>query len=285
MAGEPLKLGSAAGSRLVFERGSRITTTDSGIQSCAVSALCPDGANVFNFIPLAGANCNNVFGNSYLPATFKVDYAGGGADIEYLEGKAARVTINFKRPDPNRVTGRAGAKISVDSVINYQSPLNQNSLTFIAYAGGGSATSGLSSFGPLGFPEPVVLVKYNNNTRPNIGVGGLSQLYALPGSTNASGFPDTPSMFYNLSVPVQIGGSVTYYKASTGQFVTVGPLIILTTFNFQIEYRPNPLGWQLNRLKSDPIAGESFYDVQEEWRTTYFVYGTTLVSTSPPLPP
>lgn len=279
MALDPIRLGSAAGNSLIFESGSRVTTSDSGIQSCEIKALYPDGANVFNVIPVAGVTFSSVFGSSYLPSTFLVDYTGGGPDIDYIEGKVARVTINFKRQDPTKLNVR---QIFVDSVINYESPMNENTLTFIAFSGGGTATSGLSSFGPFGFPEPVVTVKYNTTTRPGIGSGGLAQLYALPGSTNANGFPSAPSIFNNTSIPVQPGGSVTYYDVATSAFITVGPVTTLTTFTFRTEYRPNALGWQLVRLKSDPVAAATFYDVQEEWRTYYFVVGTTLVSAIPP---
>jgi hypothetical protein len=277
----PIRLGSAT-SGFTFETGSRVTTSESGIQSCAVKALWPTADTIFSNLPVAGATFNSVFGNSFLPSSFLLDYTDSGPDIEYLEGIIARVTLQFKRQDPTQTNVR---KIFVDSVINYESPLNENTLTFIAYSGGGAATSGLSTFGPFGFPEPVVTVKYNTNTRPGIGSGSLSQLYALPGSTNALGFPNAPSIFNQVSVPVQPGGSATYYDATAAAFVLVGPVTVLTTLTFVTEYRPNVLGWQLTRLKSDPVAASAFFDVEEEWRTYYFAYGSSFVSAVPPLPP
>lgn len=281
MPGDPIKLGSATSSQLVFETGSHVTTSDSGIQSCSVKALCSDGANVFNNLPAAGTSFDSVFGNSYLPGSFLVDYTDSGPEIEYLEGRIARVTFNFKRQDPTQINVR---KIFVDSVINYQSPLNENTLTFIVYSGGGAATSGLSTFGPFGFPEPVVTVKYNTNSRPSIGAGSLNTLYALPGSTNANGFPSTPSIFNQLAVPIGPGGTVTYFDRNESAFVTAGPVVVQTTVTLVTEYRPNVLGWQLTRLKSDPLAAANFWDVEEEWRTFYFAYGTTFQSAVPPLP-
>jgi hypothetical protein len=271
MAGEPIKLGSAAGTRLVFERGSRITTTDSGIQSCSVSALCPDGANVFNFIPLAGANFNNVFGNSYLPATFKVDYTGGGADIEYLEGKAARVTINFKRPDPNRVTGRPGAKISVDSAINYKSILDQWGRPAVSAADGTSPSV-------IGFPEPIVSVKYVSVTAPTIG-GGLGPLFAQPGTPRTAGFPNLSEIDVALDFTVPNGTIVSYFDGTAFQsFTAVGTQVL----HFQSIFIPNPFGWKLEKLKWDPQSDSSFFDVEEAWRGQYFFYGVRLTGHSPP---
>jgi hypothetical protein len=271
MAGDPIKLGSAAGGRLVFERGSRITTSESGIQSCAVNALCPDGQNVFNFIPVAGANFNNVFGTSYLPATFKVDYTGGGADIEYLEGKAARITINFKRPDPNRVQGRTGAKISVDSTLNYKSILDQWQQPAIQASDGTKPSM-------FGFPEPIVTVKYTSATPPPIG-GGLTGLYAKPGTTNAAGFPTLNETDVQMDFSLPSGSTITYFNGTA--FVNMGPIAAATLFHFVMVFLPNPLGWQLEKLKWDPQADASFYDVEESWRGSYFFAGVRLQSHVP----
>src|SRR4030095_11784106 len=217
MAGEPIKLGSAAGNRLIFERGSRITTSASGIQSCAVMALCPDGQNVFNFLPPAGANFNNVFGNSYLPATFKVDITGGGYDIEYLEGKAARVTINFKRPDPTRTTGRAGATIAVDSAINYKSILSG---TFYPTPVVGVPASGDQNSDLMGFPEPIVYVRYSNPTIPPL-ARGFNGFQAAPDEAAAAGFPDLRQIRVRWDVAIPKGATVTYWNGTA--FVNYGP--------------------------------------------------------------
>jgi hypothetical protein len=275
MAGEPIKLGSAAGTRLVFERGSRITTTDSGIQSCAVSALCPDGANVFNFIPVAGANFNNVFGNSYLPATFKVDYTGGGADIEYLEGKAARVTINFKRPDPNRLTGRAGAKIGVDSAVNYKSILSG---TFYPTPVIGWPASGDSNADLMGFPEPIVTVSYVNATIPRLS-RGFNGLYATPDEPAAAGFPVLEQIRIRFDVPLSAGATITYWNGTA--YVNYGPAAANVIFQFRLIFDPNPLGWQLQKVKADPQADASFYDCEEQWRMKYFFNGVQFVRIIP----
>jgi hypothetical protein len=275
MAGEPIKLGSAAGTRLVFERGSRITTTPSGIQSCSVSALCPDGANVFNFIPAAGANFNNVFGNSYLPATFKVDYVGGGADIEYLEGKSARVTINFKRPDPNRVQGRAGAKISVDSAINYKSILSGS---FYPTPVLGFSASGDANIDLMGFPEPIVTVQYSNTTVPPI-ARGFNGLYATPDEPAAAGFPILPEMRIRFDVPIPVGATISYWNGT--DFIGYGPAVGNVIFQFRLIFDPNPLGWQLQKVKADPQADSSFFDCSEEWRMKYYFAGVQFIRIVP----
>lgn len=275
---DPIRLGAAALSALVFETGSRVTTSDSGIQSCSVKATCADGANIFNLLPAAGVSFSSVFGTNYLPASFLVDYTDSGPEIEYLEGKIARATFNFKRQDPTQIGVR---KIFVDSTINYDSPLGQQSITYIAYSGGSvSQANAANTFTKLGFPEPVVTVKYNSNTRPSIGAGGLSQLYAPPGSSNAQGFPPAPVIPLPLAMPLGIGATVTYFDGDS--FVTVGPLTHPSTINFTINYGPDPLGWKLIRLKSDPVAAANFYDVEEEWRTYYFVLSISGVVLNPP---
>jgi hypothetical protein len=257
--GAPIKLGSAAGTVLVFEKGSRVTTSDSGIQSCAVQALCPDGANVFSFVPPAGALFSNVFGNNYLPSNFKVDYTGGGADIEYLEGKAARITFNFKRPDPNRTQGRAGAKIGVDSAINYKSILDAWQVPAVQASDGTMPSK-------FGFPEPIVTVKYVATTPPPIG-GGLSGLYALTGSSAAAGFPVLAQLAVPLDFTLKDGSVVTYFDGTKFQSYTCSGAQVV---HFRMIFTPNPLGWQMEKLKWDPQADSSFYDVEETWRGAYF---------------
>ncbi len=291
MAFDPIRLGSASGSTLVFESGSNITTSDSGIQSCSVKALYADGSTVFNVIPAAGVGFNSIFGNNYLPSTFLVDYTDGGPSIEYVEGRVARITISFKRQDPAQIGVR---KIFVDSVLNYNSPLLTSTLNIIGGATGQDSQGGFfnpsASFssivgaGKFGFPEPVVTVKYNANSRPVLG-GDISSLYALQGSTRAQGFPTISNVDVPYTVPLTVGAYVTYFDESGLTPIVVGPLLADTTFNFNMVFRPNPLGWQLQRLKSDPVAAASFYDIEEEWRTFYFFFKTTLISTIPPLPP
>ena len=282
MAFDPIRLGSAALGTLVFEAGSQITTSDSAIQSCSVKALCADGQNVFSLLPAAGTPFTSVFGNNYIPSNFLVDYTDSGPQVEYLEGRIARVTFSFKRPDPTQVNVR---KIFVDSIINYDSPLSKQRLVFYGLPGTESYLPGPqeTTFTPLGFPEPVVTVRYNSSTRPGIGTGGLSSLYALPGSTNASGFPATPPILLPITLPISVGGSVSYFDGST--YTTVGPVTSQTTMNFTLDYRPQVLGWQLTRLKSDPVAAASFYDIEEEWRTSYIMFAANFVSIVPPPPP
>lgn len=270
--GDPIRLGSAAPSALVFETGSRVTTSDSGIQTCSVKALCAEGANIFSLLPAAGVPFSAVFGNNYLPSSFLVDYTDTGPEIEYLEGKTARATINFKRQDPTQIGVR---KIFTDSVINYSSLLSP-------FTSAGFAASGEEQEGVFGFPEPVVTVKYNSSTRPSIGAGGLSTLYALPGSTQASGFPDAPVITIPWSQVVAGGNVVQYFN---GTEIVVGTLVVDTTFNFVFTFQPNSRGWQLIRVKTDPVAAQSFWDVQEEWRNFYFFLRTQFVSAVPPVPP
>lgn len=254
---------------MIFEAGSKITTSDSGIQSCEIKSLCSYGSLVFSVIPPAGATFSSVFGNSYLPSTFKVDYTGGGPDIEYLEGTIARVTITFKRQDPAQVGVR---KIYVDSTLNYKSMLSPIFFT-------GYAASGEDQDGVFGFPEPTVTVKYNSTSQPGIGGGTLTSLYATPGSSNAAGFPAAPDMAVPWTFVVPRNGVVSWFDGTTIQNATVA---VDTTFIFNLNFYANPRGWQLTKLKSDPVAASSFWDVEENWRNFYFFRSVTFVSAVPP---
>ncbi len=280
----PIQLGSAV-SGWTFEAASSVEESASGIQTCAVQALWPVGSTVLSNLPAAGASVSVIESSGYVPSSFLLDYSEGGPNIDYLEGKIARVKFKFRRQDPNRI-GRTFAIVESDSVINYKSPLNENYLQFIAYQGGTNVgQSSQSTFGSFGFPEPVVTVKYNSTTQPGIGSGSLGQLYALPGSANTTGFPPAPSIFNAISIPVGPGASISYYDPILAMVVTVGPTVVNTTFNFVTEYRPNVLGWQLEKIKSIAIAGGAFYDVEEEWRIYYLLpYGSTFVSAIPPPP-
>ncbi len=287
MAGtSPIQLGSAV-SGWTFEAASSVEESASGIQTCTVSALWPDGSTVLSNLPAAGASVSTIDSTGYVPSSFLLDYSEAGPNVDYIEGRVARVKFKFKRQDPNRI-GRTFAIIESDSVINYQSPLNENTLRLISFTGNSQSSAidnGSSTFGIFGFPEPDVSVKYNSTTSPGIGTGGLTQLYGLPGTAATQGFPAAPSIFLNVSIPVRVGGSVTYYNPTTSAFVTVGPVHADTTFSFVDEYRPYFLGWRLEKLKTIPISGGAFYDVEEQWRLTYMAYGSTFIGSVPPVHP
>lgn len=276
MALNPIQLGSAT-SGWTFEAASSIDESPSGIQTCTVSALWPDGSTVLNSLPAAGASVSVI--TNYVPGSFVLDYSEAGPNVDYLEGRVARVKFKFKRQDPNRI-GRGFATVESDSIINYKSPLSSDNLSFISYGG---TTGELQSFQIFGFPEPVATVVYNSTSQPGIGSGGLTQLYVQPNSTAAQGFPSVPTITNPLSIPVRAGASVTYYDASgmPPGFVTIGPVTVDATLNFTNQYNPNPLGWQLQKIKSKAIAGGAFYDVQEEWRIDYIPTGSTLIGMPP----
>ncbi len=279
----PIQLGSAV-SGWTFEAASSVEESASGIQTCTVQALWPVGSTVLSNLPAAGASASVI--TSYIPSSFLLDYTEAGPSVDFIEGTVARVKFKFKRQDPNRI-GRTFAIVESDSVINYKSQLNDNYLQFIGYIGGtNSGQSSQSAFGSFGFPEPVVTVKYNSTIQPGIGTGGFGQIYALPGSANTTGFPPAGTISYPISIPVGPGASVTYYDPNTGTIVTIGPVTVSTTFNFVAEYRPNVLGWQLEKIRSTAIAGGAFYDVQEDWRIYYLLpTGAILVGSIPPVPP
>lgn len=277
MAGtSPIKLGSASVSGWTFQTGSNSTTDQYGIQSCDVMALFPDGSNVYNNIPAEGSSFSTVFGNSYLPSSFLLDFFEGAPRVDFLEGTVAKTIFRFKRIDPLFANRRT---ISVDTVLNYDSQFNQSSFQVVGLGG----TAGLSLTGPnpntFGFPEPTVSVKYSTSTPPGIGAGDLSTLYALPGSIKAQGFP-TPS---DVTIPTTFlapaGALVGYFDGSTYQSLQVN---VDTTFTFSTRYKSHPRGWQLTKLQYTPVANRNFFAVEETWRNYYFFFGVQFVSKVPP---
>jgi hypothetical protein len=235
--GDPIKLGSALQPRLIFKDGSTITTDATGIQSCSVIGQCADGANVFNYVPLAGATFDSVFGNSYMPATFKVDYTGGGAQITYLKGGAAEIQLNFKRPDPTQ-TGAASRKISVDSVTKF---VKINGVFF------GVDVPQNTEFVPpitIAIPEPIVTVTYNSSTAPSLSSPSL----ALPSDTAAIGFPPVPPDF-SFPFPLSVFG----VAGNTD-------IVVATAADH----------WQRTELKWEPVADSSAFAVTEYWRRQFF---------------
>jgi hypothetical protein len=246
MAGTPIKLGSAAELRLIFQEGSSITISDSGIQECSIKALCPDGRNVFNYIPAAGTKYDTIFANDYLPADFKVDRSKDSSiQIEYSKGTTALITLSFKRPDPDK-TGAASRKVSVDTAFRF---LNTSILEF----GEQLIDSQVGLVGSPGIPEPVVTVRYNTPTLPTIG----GAVYALDGTPQTLGFPICNNIVF---------------KAGFAQIVAMQNPAHLETVNYIIEttFAPSGLGWVLTGLKAEPVADKSFYDVTETWRRSYF---------------
>ncbi len=283
----PIKLGSAAGTVLIFETGSKINTSTSGVQSCTIKAVYGDGQNIFSKIPAAGTPFNEVFGNSYLPGDFKVDTTGGGYDIEYIEGKAARVTINFKRPDPAQPPGGNGQrarKVSVDSTIKYQ---NLVSSSIIGYAGGATgfgAQIGQPQDDPglrYGFPEPVITVTYNQDARPTI-EQMTRTLYIQAGDPRAEDFPDTPTITTPMKLPAPTG-SVVAYTTNNSEVVVDGPLASDYTYTMNMLFAPSQLGFKLTGFKWEPHADEAFFDVTETWQMYYSITGSQFVSKQPGL--
>lgn len=262
----PIKLGSAALNGWIFQSGSNSTTDEYGIQSCAVDAIFPDGSNVYSNIPSEGSTFGSVFGNSYLPSSFLLDFFEGAPAVTFQDGTTAKATFKFKRIDPLFVNRRT---VSVDSVINYQNNALSQVMLF---------TNGLLQNNVFGFPDPTATVKYSTSTQPGIGTGGLSSIYALPGSSNTSGFPNVPDIPIPYTFRVPAGSVISYWDGTTFQSFTAGSD---TTFIFNLNFIANPRGWQLVKLKYDPIAARNFFAVEEEWRNFYSFLSATFVSHTP----
>ncbi len=282
MAGTPpIRLGSAT-SGWTFESGSSVEESASGIQSCTVQALWPDGDTVLGNLPAAGASASTIDGSGFIPSSFLLDYTEAGPNIDYLEGRIARGKFKFKRQDPNRTGPTASRNVFADTVLNYDSQFNQSSIAVTGL--GGTSTLSLTGNNPntFGFPEPKVRVVYNTTTDPAVGIGDLGTLYALPGSAKATGFPPVNDVTVPAAYLVPAGALVQYFDGT--DYVAVVPTAN-TTFQFQTVYKPHPRGWQLINLKYDPVANRSFFDVEEQWRNYYFFFGVVFVGASPPLPP
>lgn len=264
---DPIKLGSASGTVWTFESGSTVSTDQYGIQACDVRALFPAGESVYTYLPAQGVSFSTVFGNSYLPSTFLLDFLEGAPGIEYLDGKVARATFKFKRIDPLFANRRT---VTVDSVINYEHNILSQVVVW---------TSGVAQNNVFGFPDPTATVTYSTATQPGIGSGGLGSLYALPGSTNAQGFPDVPNISIPYTFSLSAGAVISYWDGAAFQTFTV--VVTPTAFVFNLNFIANPRGWQLVKLKYDPIASRNFFAVEETWRNFYTFQSVTFVSHTP----
>ncbi len=268
MAGTaPIRLGSAV-SGWTFESGSSIETSASGIQTISVKALWPDASTILSNIPAYGSSVSVIESTGFIPSSFVLDLNETGPAIEYLEGLIARATFKFKRQDPAR-TGLSSRVVFVDTIINYKSLLSP----WLNYQ---ISATGEVQDGVFGFPEPVCTVKYNSTTQVVFSDG----IYALPGTARAVDFPPVPAISVPISFVAGVGAVVSYYDGTT--FVSVGPLAANTTFNFSSDFVANPRGWQLVKLKIDPIAARSFFDVEETWRNFYLFQGVHFVNAIPP---
>ncbi len=266
----PIRLGSAT-SGWTFESGSSVEESASGIQSCTINALWPDGDTVLSNLPSAGASASTIDSSGYIPSSFLLDYSEAGPNIDYLEGRIARAKFKFKRQDPNRTGVTASRKVTVDTIIDYK-----NSVGLPTYAFGPSGQPVDSIFG---FPEPVCTVTYNSTTEPLFSDG----IHALPGSARAANFPPVPTISVPISFVVPPGSVVSFFNGST--FVSIGPVVVATLFTFSQNYIASPAGWQLIKLQVAPCCARSFFDVEEQWRNFYQFQNVSLIGIIPPPPP
>jgi hypothetical protein len=278
MSGEVIKLGSAALSQFIFQTGSTVTLSDSGIQECSIKAFWGDSTTVLDNIPAAGTTYDDIFGNNFLPADFKLDLSeNGSAQIEFQGGQTATVTFSFKRPDPNK-TGAASRKVSLDTSYRF---ITSDVFNFGQEVGDTADTAATNAFG---IPEPVVTVRYNSDTFPSVGAqptvesttsaggGGRSALFPktinAPQSTSpTAGFPTCENIVVDIPY--------TFYQA-----IQQPASIDVTTQIFRITYGPNPKGWTMVGIKADPVSGESFWDVTETWHRHYIIISGVILSTT-----
>ncbi len=270
----PIQLGSAV-SGWTFEAASSVEESASGIQTCTVQALWPDGSTVLSNLPAAGSSVSGI--TSYIPSSFLLDYTESGPGVDFIEGTVARVKFKFKRQDPNRTDITASRQVFADTVLNYDSQFNQQTLAVVGLGGVNNVSITGQNPNTFGFPEPKVTVKYNSSSEPDF-TGTLANMYALPGSAKALGFPNVGDVTVPSTFLVGPGGVVSYFNGTN--FVSV-LVTVPTTFQFSTIYKSHPRGWQLINFKYDPVANRSFFDVEEQWRNYYFFFGTVFVGKSP----
>ncbi len=270
----PIQLGSAV-SGWTFEAASSVEESASGIQTCTVQALWPIGSTVLSNLPSAGSSVSAI--TSYIPSSFLLDYTESGPGVDFIEGTVARVKFKYKRQDPNATGATASRQVFADTVLNYDSQFNQQ--TFAVVGLGGISNVSLTGQNPntFGFPEPKVTVKYNSTTEPDF-TGTLANMYALPGSSKALGFPNVGDVTVPSTFVVGPGGVVSYFDGTNFVSLLVS---VPTTFQFSTIYKSHPRGWQLINFKYDPVANRSFFDVEEQWRNYYFFFGTQFIGKSP----
>ncbi len=266
MAGtSPIQLGSAV-SGWTFEAASSVEESASGIQTCTVSALWPIGSTVLSNLPAAGSSVSAI--TSYIPSDFLLDYTESGPGVDYIEGTVSRVKFKFKRQDPNRTGSVASRLVTTDTILNYQTGFQQVQLLI-------AANATFEDPAPKGFPEPVVTVVYNSSAEPSLTRG----LYALPGSAEAASFPPVITINQPSTIYLPVGGSL-YFGTQI-----YGPVSALTRFDFQILFTGDPAGWQLTKFKYSPVANRAFFDVEEQWRNSYYYSATNLINVTPPIAP
>ncbi len=270
----PIPLGSAV-SGWTFEAASSVEESASGIQTCTVSALWPIGSTVLSNLPAAGASASVI--TSYIPSSFLLDYTESGPGVDFIEGTVARVKFKFKRQDPNRTDITASRQVFADTVLNYDSQFNQQTLAVVGLGGVNNVSLTGQNPNTFGFPEPKVTVKYNSTAEPDF-TGTLAAMYALPGSARAAGFPNVGDVTVPSTFLVGAGGVVTYFNGTNFVSVLVS---VPTSFYFSTIYKSHPRGWQLINFKYDPVANRSFFDVEEQWRNYYFFFGTQFIGKSP----
>ncbi len=270
----PIRLGSAV-SGWTFESGSSVEESASGIQSCTIQALWPDGDTVLSNLPAAGASASTIDGSGYIPSSFLLDYTEAGPNIDYLEGRIARAKFKFKRQNPNRTGATASRQVFTDTIINYDTELLQSSFAVVGLGGTVSGSLSQPRQNRMGFPEPQVRVIYNSSTEPTPAAG----IFALPGSARAIDFPPVTDISVPVSFPVAAGTLVQYFNGLTYISETA---TVETTYNMALIFKTNPKGWQFVNLKYSPVCARSFFDVEETWRNFYFAFGTQFISKIPP---
>ncbi len=275
MALDPIRLGSANSTDFTLETYT-VTTSDNAIQTADAQGLFVSTFGVFVNLPANGTPFNGVFANGGLPNDFLLDYSEGGPQIDLLQGEVVRLHFKFKRPDPNATGATASRKVYVDSIINYQLSPFLAGLFFAPVA----TVTGETFSSTIGFPEPLVTVKYNSLTKPTLPAG----LYALPGDPKVAGFPVVADVSIRQQFIIPAGTTIFYLDndiLSPPNLVQV-TISVATTFTYDFIFSACPTGWQMTRLKYDPLSADNFYDVEETWRNFYVFKGISFVSRVPP---
>ncbi len=131
-----------------------------------------------------------------------------------------------------------------------------------------------------GFPNPIVSVTYNQDTRPTI-AQVTRTLYIQNDDVRATDFPDTPVISTPVAIPAPNGSTIIYLDGS-GDVVTQ-VVSQDSTYRLNVLFSPNTLGWKLTGFKWEPHADDSFFDASETWEMSYSITGSQFVSITPGL--
>lgn len=236
-AHDPIKIGSGL-SDLVPQPGWEITTNEFGTDVCELEYHLSSQSTALSLRPARG---DAYAGTSAIPLSgFYVD----DAKVRGEEGTTATLRVLYKKRNTSRspvIEADTDRKVSNNIIAG--------------------VPSALSVFGSVGFPEPVVTSRYCSSSAPNF--ASLMGAVKSTADAVAAGFPTLADITSKFHI-----GSSGFLDANGD------PIAIGTTY--EILWKASPF-WTNTKLGYTPICAGQFYEVQENWRNTYYYNGFRLV--------